>query len=79
VYVAAKSFFDAAIYAAPARRVDHIQALDGVFLACHRRAAEAVLRFLSGKSGTSPVALMQSANMLWPMQMKGMQAPTVIA
>src|SRR5687767_45679 len=42
VHVAQKNFFDAAIYAAPARRVDNIQALDGVFMACHRRAAEAV-------------------------------------
>jgi len=42
VYVRAKNFFDAAIYAAPTRHIAHIQAMDGVFLACHRRVIEAV-------------------------------------
>jgi GT2 family glycosyltransferase len=40
VYVAQKNFFDAAIYAAPARHIGDIQALDGVFFACHRRVVE---------------------------------------
>ena len=33
--------FEAAIFSAPARHVGRMQALDGVFLACHRRVAEA--------------------------------------
>ena len=42
MYVRAKNFFDAAIYAAPARHIVGIQALDGVFLACHRRVVEQI-------------------------------------
>jgi GT2 family glycosyltransferase len=41
MYVRAKNFFDAAIYAAPGRQVGGMQALDGVFLACHRKVVEA--------------------------------------
>jgi hypothetical protein len=41
VYVRAKNLFDAAIYAAPTRHIKNIQALDGVFLACHRSVVEA--------------------------------------
>ena len=41
-YVRAKNFFQAAIFAAPTRHIAHIEAIDGVFLACHRRVVEAV-------------------------------------
>jgi GT2 family glycosyltransferase len=37
-----KDHFEAAVFAAPARHVSNIQALDGVFLACRRGLAEAV-------------------------------------
>ena len=40
-YVRAKNFFEAAIFAAPARHIGDMQALDGVFFACHRRVVEA--------------------------------------
>lgn len=37
---AAKNIFEAALFAAPSRHVENIQALDGMFIACHRRVVE---------------------------------------
>ncbi|MEA2709991.1 MAG: hypothetical protein QOF78_2592 [Phycisphaerales bacterium] len=41
-HVREKKMFEAAIFAAPSRHVSKMQALDGVFLACHRRVVESV-------------------------------------
>jgi GT2 family glycosyltransferase len=38
---AARHYFEVAIFGAPARHVDKMQALDGVLLACHRKVVEA--------------------------------------
>lgn len=40
-YHRAQNHFEAAIFATPARHVGNMQALDGVFLACHRKVVEA--------------------------------------